>query len=94
MKIQQVRPRFVDSTQPLLTVEISSIEELVNIDWISRWKNGFDEHPFYRYARDDKYILGEFSGGEFWWVIAKIVEDDTNITLPLPTYMGNRIKAT
>ena len=56
--------------------EFNSVEELLNIEWIKEWKNGFFENiPFWRYSMEkrevDALLLVEYKKGPYhkWMVI-------------------------
>ncbi len=91
MIIKEARPRFVDLSAPLEQVEVHTMDELMNVDWIERKTHSFDGRPFHKLSRDKNHLLAEYDGGTFWWVIGIIVVDCGNIPLDTASYKVARL---
>ena len=97
-RILQHYPNFVSGYESQ-EVEYSSLQELLAIDFVNKFKLTFNDNvdpDFYRYSRSEKVehwkgdhylLMAEYKNGTEWWVVGFIFDDDDIITqLPKNPY--------
>jgi|DEB0MinimDraft_10_1074344.scaffolds.fasta_scaffold00875_6 hypothetical protein len=62
-------------------IEVASLEELLEVEWIKNFSKYTGKSKFYRYSISGKSLMAEYNKGETWWVIGY-----TNTELSLPKW--------
>lgn len=96
MLITEHPPNCVDSSRPLQVAEFNTLNQLYDVSFVRKWRDGNIERKenFYRYSivrrEHGKHILiVEYDNGERWWVVGYIQgEDPLNpLDLSTPSYV-------
>jgi hypothetical protein len=83
--IEQYRPNYVSGYENNKNT-FKSIQELLNIDWVSNFKSD----KFYQFSMchksfhgDQNTLIAEYNNGEEWYVVGFINETDLINELPI-----------
>lgn len=79
---------FTVDDKDYFTLNFNTQDELLNCEYVSKWKKDRTDRKFYRYsvAMNEKYgnppnLIAEYNDGKFWWCIGKIKTID-GLNLP------------
>lgn len=65
-EIRQHIPAFVETEKGPEVMPFETLDELLVIPWVKRWR----EFPrFHQFSQSDRHLMAEFRGGREWWVV-------------------------
>lgn len=86
------RPGFIDTGAPPSVAEVTSLEELLAVEQIARWKQN---EKFSGYALSiveplpwskkapEHHLMATYNEGKEWWVIGYLSDTSKNLGLPV-----------
>lgn len=84
IQVRRYRPAFFEG-YPIEELEVGSLEELLEVDWVKNWTTSPGFHRF-SVSRHYQYhnLMAEFKEGKEWWVVAILEgeEPEAYVTLP------------
>ena len=95
-RVRQHRPGFIDSEEPLVDVEVSSLEELLALPFVAKWNTDrFDRFSLSVGSNDDHgHLMADMVDGESW-VVARIDPTSNGFNsvcnLDLPAWVKDRV---
>lgn len=95
-RVRQHRPGSIDSEEPLVDVEVSSLEELLALPFVAKWNTDRFDRFSLSVGRDDDHghLMADMADGESW-VVARIDPTSNGFNsvcnLDLPAWVKDRV---
>lgn len=83
-KATQHVPSFIDTSEPSKTVEFSSVEELLQTDWIQNYLKWKEADIFVKTPEGDCLLVSNHNHS-WWWVVAYVPKGSVD-SLPVCRY--------
>lgn len=74
---EQHIPGYVERCAPPFTTAFNSLQELLDAQWVQRYKSWEAFHNFCR-SKNGRHLMIENEDGTWWWVVAHVSSDSIN----------------
>lgn len=91
----QSLPTYVEGKSTRLEAKVGNVDELLEVGWISAWR---EATGFYRFSRAHsgrfQFLMVERDAGTWYWVVAEIKGDISELPLWRVMKLGVAIRPT